>query len=412
MTLSLDLLHYHSSGNRFVYFPTTSNWNNEAKEVSTKEFSKNENVNLYIHLPFCRELCTFCGCNIKISQKKEEHLEYIETVIKEFELKGGNSAVLTTLTLGGGTPNILHPEAKLLLKEFLRDNLSATLMDAHVELEPKTFSKEDYDYYKSIGINRFSFGIQDFSEKICANVNRHQTPKEILNAFEILNNDDCKGIDLIWGLPFQSKETVEEWRPFIEKVDPDWISFYPLAQVPWLKAYQNAYGDFSLPTKEEKIKIYVTGASLFEELGFIHFGFGHFIKKDGLLGPALKEKTLTRLVSGLYPNKVHKTLALGVGAISDFGDSLHQNFRILEKYKHTVLAQKKIPTEKCHQLDSKNLVQKAKISEVISQNRVSLSDYQSIKDKFPTNWFDQADETISISPYGRHFLAQILKELI
>ncbi len=412
MTLSVDLLHYHSSGNRFVYFPTTINWNNKTGEELTQKFSKKENLNLYIHLPFCRELCTFCGCNIKISQKKEEHLEYIEAVIKEFELKGGHSSVITTLTLGGGTPNILHPEAKLLLKNFLKQNVSATLVDSHVELEPKTFSKEDYDYYKSIGINRFSFGIQDFSEKICANVNRHQTPKEIQNAFENLSKEDCKGIDLIWGLPFQNKETVKEWHPFIEKIDPDWISFYPLAQVPWLKAYQNAYGDFTLPTKVAKYQIFEAGVSLFEELGFVHFGFGHFIKKSGLLGPAFKGKTLTRLVSGLYPNEVHKTLAIGVGAISDFGDSLHQNFRILEKYKHTVLAQNKIPTEKTHQLDSKNLAQKAKISEIIGQNRLSLSDYQSIKDKFPTNWFNETNETISISPYGRHFLAQILKELI
>ncbi|MCF8058330.1 MAG: radical SAM protein [Bacteriovoracaceae bacterium] len=412
MSLLKDLNQFHSPGNRFVYYPTTNHWNNEAKDIFKESILETDNTNLYIHLPFCRELCTFCGCNIKISKKKEEHLDYIETIVQEFKLKTSSfRPIISTLTIGGGTPNILHPEAKNLLKSFLIENVVPTLIDSHVELEPKTFNQEDYQYFKSIGINRFSFGIQDFSKEICENLNRHQTIEEVFRAINHLGDEDGLGLDLIWGLPKQTIDTVKSWKAHLKELSPDWISFYPLAKVPWLKSYQNAYGDFTLPTLEEKFQLYVAGIRLFEELNYIHFGFGHFIKKEGHFKKALEEQALTRRVSGLYPREIHHTLALGVGAISEINNSLHQNYKILERYRHSIAVQNIIPTEKAHLMNAEDIARKELMEQIIHKNIILPHEYQLIENKFPKGWFNKNQDNHSLTAHGRHFLGQVLKEL-
>lgn len=415
MELFEELIKFHSPGNRFVYYPATKNWEkNSSLPIASLIGEENSPVALYFHLPFCQQMCTFCGCNINLSKKREDHLDYIDALKKEWELKDEQYKFVSQLEgkdvfiiLGGGTPTDLHPDAFLVFKKFLKDKIPSNVSFGLSEANPKTLSERFISEATDLNIQNFSFGVQDFSEDVCLNVNRHQTFGDLQNSFSLLGDHAQKGIDLIWGLPKQRSEKIAEiWKQPIEILSPDWISFYPLAEVPWMKTYQEAYGDFSLPSLEEKYRIYQEGVKLFESLGYIHTYFGHFVKEGSLINKWRQENSLYRTVSGLLPHKPNSLIGFGVGALSLGHFESHQNEKILDKYK-ALLRKDTLPlSSRYHPKESDEKFLNLR-DELLIQGRLPDFKKEEILEEFPNDWFKDG----FLTPKGRHFLKNILQTI-
>jgi oxygen-independent coproporphyrinogen III oxidase len=335
-------------------------------------------------------------------------------LIQEWALKTkdwSNTYFIQNITFGGGTPNTLHPEAKALLWDKLSTLVSDQTTSGLMEVDPRYFSREDAYQAQTLKIDRFSFGVQDFNEAVLSNVNRKQTPEDSFRSKENLAPNQAFGIDLLWGLPKQKEETIKSWEPILKDLAPDWISFYPLAKVPWLESIQHAYGDFSLPTREHKYRLYQWGNEIFERLGYYHLGMGHFIKKNGLLD---KYDHFYRKVSGLYPRQTNYSLGLGVSAITESKDHLLQNEKILDRYLYRVLKRNEDPIIKFHVKNSEDKKINQWIENVFTHNKLPqnfLTEHPSeVRDLIPSEWFDA--EINQITPLGSHFKKNILQKLL
>ncbi len=416
MSLSAQLLAKHSPGNRYAYYPSTKKW--EVKEITGPQKIVH-GAAIYFHLPFCRELCTFCGCNIRLSKKEEEHHQYCKTLIKEWELLFQSpkwcaqievlkAYPLENLILGGGTPSFLAPEAQVLLRKFLERTFVHGIKNGHTEASPKSFNRKFLEWARSIGINSFSFGVQDFNQKVLHNVNRKQEHIDLTRALDLLKEEERRGIDLIWGLPLQDKESMSSWKESLAPLDLDWISFYPLAKVPWLSTYQNALGDFTLPSRSLKYELYEQGVEILNDLGYIHFGFGHFVRKKGRLWQAYQNKELYRSVSGLFPKRLEGLLGLGVGAISEISDYLCQNDKIFERYQNSINHQNKLAHTKNHLQSSKEKEFFSMAQEIIHRGKMKKDCLSLFAQQERNAWFDANQ---NITENGRHFLKNILQRL-
>ena len=234
MELFKELLNFHSPGNRYVYYPPTKAWKadlTETKALINKE--NNDPIVLYFHIPFCQQMCTFCGCNINLSKKESDHLAYVEALEVEWSLKNqrhdfedGLKNKEIYLTFGGGTPTDLMPSALIRLLTFIKEKVGEDIKFGMSEANPKTLNEEFVEQVTSIGIRSFSFGVQDFSKDVCSNVNRHQSLEDLQNSFQLLGKEYQKGIDLIWGLPKQNSNSLKNhWEAPLKKLNPDWVSF-------------------------------------------------------------------------------------------------------------------------------------------------------------------------------------------
>ncbi len=404
MNLAELLLHHHSPGNRFSYYPLSSQW----KEIRDYEHNKiipdREGYGLYLHIPFCQEICTYCGCNIKISRNEDEHSHYVEALLKEIELRTLHDFPLLSINFGGGTPNTLGQRAFDQLQNALQNLIGAQTLSGQMEADPRYFNSDQAHRAQNLRINRISFGVQDFIPEILSNVNRRQQPEQIHQSIEALLPNQAFGFDLLWGLPKQTRETIEQWYGHLKELNPDWISFYPLAKVPWLESIQQAYGDFALPPREEKYQLYQTGVQIFEELGFQNLGMGHFIKKGGKLD---QSSAIYRKVSGLFTQKTPSLIGVGVSSISETSTSLSQNDKIIDRYIHTLLKKKELPLIKFHQKNLKEIEMNQFIEDVFSFNTIPDKFIQKAQLSLSSEWFDTMTGTIT--PLGNHFKKNIMQ---
>lgn len=415
MELLSDLLRFHSPGNRYNYYPPASSWNGRVSESMEWE---SPILPLYLHLPFCRSLCTFCGCNIKVSNEKSDHLQYVESLIKELDFKleiyfkDRPLPKEVSLTFGGGSPNFLHSEAREVLFDHLK-KIFGNFKSLNCELDPRLPLEEAFlEEIKSFGPLMLSCGIQDFNNEVTDNVNRHRDWEVVLKNLFAFKKVGTLGIDLIWGLPLQ--RNLENWSKKLLEINPDTISFYPLAPVPWLKSYQEAYGDFTLPELDEKFKLFCEGDEIFKSLNYQHIGFGHYLKRESDHYNGWLEKSLHRTVSGLYLFDHTQTLGLGVSAISEGVSTLYQNPKIYDQYIYSINRAKQstdLKFEKYHIKTKREIEFSQIILDVCKKRRISTK-YTSIAEELPKEWFSprmSAEYPLEITERGLYFLKNILQ---
>ena len=401
-----QLMSHHSPGKRYSYYPPVSTWSETSFDSIAYQSSRP--WSLYIHLPFCNQLCTFCGCNIKVSSNEAEHIRYIDAIIAEYrnlKLTAPNGPF--TLIFGGGSPNVLHSNALKKLVKFIKEHF-LTPVDSLCEIDPRSFNETQLDYFEAMGIRRYSFGVQDFDSHVVNNVNRAQGHEELIKTASLLRHAGASfGIDLLWGMPLQENNPFKDWKAGLESLRPDWINYYPMASVPSLASIQNAYGDFVLPSQERKYELYIEGSKIFEDQGYISIGMGHFLHESSKLYKSFLEKDLYRSVSGLFFNKQEQVLGLGVSAISTSETHSWQNQKIIDRYMLAV-EKRGSAVFKAHPHNEKDRLMTKMIEDVFLE-RFSPSKTKA----FPANWFkeDKMNKTIKISKSGRHFKKNILQAL-
>ena len=343
---------YNIPGPRYTSYPTVPFWDKEGISIQdwTSSFQKSfiksnekEGISLYIHLPFCESLCTFCACHKIITKKHEKEEDYIQTLLKEWALYVAlfpQKAIIKELHLGGGTPTFFSSKnLKILIDGILELSCKHENHEFSFEGHPGNTTKEQLQTLFDLGFSRVSFGVQDYNEKVQKAIHRNQSFKQVEQVTLWAREIGYKSIshDLIFGLPFQTKENVIHTINKTKELKPDRISFYSYAHVPWIKGLgQRGYDEKDLPKDEIKRELYEIGKELFAQMGYNEIGMDHFSLKTDSLYKATQENTLHRNFMGYTANKTLLMVGLGMSSISDSWYGFAQNAKDIKEYTSLV----------------------------------------------------------------------------
>ena len=283
---------YNIPGPRYTSYPTVPYWNEDGfapdlwKQSVIRSFSESnseEGISIYIHLPFCEALCTFCACHKRITKQHSVEIPYLESVLKEWKLYlelFSEKPKLKELHLGGGTPTFFSPENLRKLLQGIFDTVEiADAQEFSFEGHPNNTTKEHLQTLFDLGFTRVSFGVQDYDPKVQKAINRIQPFENVKNVTEWAREIGYKSIshDLVFGLPHQTWDAMEFTIRKTLELKPDRLAFYSYAHVPWVKGVgQRGFDETDLPSGDEKRKLYEDGKKLLEDLGYIEIGMDHF----------------------------------------------------------------------------------------------------------------------------------------
>lgn len=371
---------YNVPGPRYTSYPTVPFWHQMPTEDDWKKLVKEsfdysvkeEGISIYIHLPFCSSLCTYCGCNTRITVNHGVELPYIKTLLAEWKLYlelFEEKPYIKEIHLGGGTPTFFSPENLGALLEQLTEH-AILCEDASLGFEghPKNTTKEHLQCLYDLGFRRLSLGIQDFNPDVQIVINRIQSFEMVeevtKNAREI--GYTSINYDLIFGLPLQTLQTIEDTIQKVNLLRPDRIAFYSYAHVPWLKPSQRMFTDDILPTDAAKRALYQLGKQRFEEMGYVEIGMDHFALPTDELYQAVKNKHLHRNFMGYSPNHTRLMIGLGASSISDAWTGFTQNVKKVEEYT-ALVHEGKFPFYRGHVLSEQDLVLRQHILNLMCQ---------------------------------------------
>jgi oxygen-independent coproporphyrinogen-3 oxidase len=385
MPLSL-IQKYNIPGPRYTSYPTVPYWQetlfheSDWKTSVIRSFNESnatEGISLYIHLPFCESLCTFCGCNKRITKRHEVEHPYIQALLKEW--KGycdlfPNTPIIKEIHLGGGTPTFFSSEnLETLIQGIFERATRAVNYEFSFEGHPNNTSKQHLQKLFDLGFRRVSFGVQDYSSKVQKAIHRiqpfHNVAKVTFWAKEIGYTSISH--DLIFGLPFQKLDNVLDTIDKTNSLQPDRLAFYSYAHVPWIKGNgQRGFKDSDLPKDNEKRQLYEEGKNLLEKNGYHEIGMDHFaLKKDSLFVSAIEGK-LHRNFMGYTASKTQLMIGLGVSSISDSWYAFSQNEKTIEDY-YVRLKKSALPVYRGHILTAEDMIIRKHILNLMCQFRTS-----------------------------------------
>ena len=336
---------------------------------------------LYVHVPFCETLCTFCGCNTLITRNHKTEEPYLKLLIKEFLLYLKKADVLrqsslAELHLGGGTPTFLSAESlDFLLTSLIKNIKKAGAWIGSVEVDPRRTKREQLEVMRKHGFNRISLGVQDFNQEVQVLVNRLQSfeqTKEVTEAARALGYESVN-FDLIYGLPRQSLEKMKKTIEKTLSLQPERIALYSLAIVPWIRPSQRIFKDTDLPPPQEKRELYEYSRETLLSAGYLEIGMDHFALPNDALARAQKKGRLHRNFMGYTPLRTDLLLGLGLSAISETPDYFYQNYKEMLPYEKEINKGELPPALRGHCLTEEDKTCRELILQFMTQGRVKLT---------------------------------------
>ncbi|WP_016956890.1 oxygen-independent coproporphyrinogen III oxidase [Catenovulum agarivorans] len=299
-------------------------------------------VSLYLHIPFCQQLCYYCGCHKFITQNKEKGQTYLNYLIKEIEQRAPSlpaEVQVTDIHLGGGTPTFFSDEQLQSLANALKANFNISdKCEWAIELDPRTLDSTRINNIIDIGFNRFSLGIQDFNDKTQIAINRQQSYQSIESLILAIRQRQAAttnfsiNFDLVYGLPHQNQQTFMQTLENVVSLNPDRIAMFNYAHMPSMFPSQAKIKQADLPNAQLKVAILIDAINYLEINGYRQVGLDHFVKADDNLYQAQQNETLIRNFQGYAASATQVTLGLGVSAISDYSVAMLQNDKSLKCY--------------------------------------------------------------------------------
>ncbi len=410
---------------RYTSYPTVPYWSDSPTSAQWLEFLQralsqpDSSWSMYLHIPFCETLCTFCGCNTVITRGHERESPYVKTLLQEFfnyhrHLPLLADKPLRQLHLGGGTPTFLSSAHLRALLEGLYRHVVIDKKNfvASVEVDPRRTSVEQLQVMFELGFTRVSLGVQDFDPEVQRLVNRIQPleqTRELTEAARAMGYQSVN-FDMIYGLP---KQTVASFGPSIDRtieLRPDRIALYSFAKVPWIKPQQRLFKDEDLPEGGEKLALFEVAYNKLLQAGYIEIGMDHFALASDKLSLALKNKSLHRNFMGYTEIRTDILLGLGVSSISETRECFHQNEKVLPLYEKKVQAQE-VATLRGHILSADDQRQRDQVLRFMTQGSVPLRDAGQVSDvrRFLEDMLRDGlvrleQNTLSITELGRPFL--------
>lgn len=340
---------YNIPGPRYTSYPTVPYWDEDSvspdiwKDTVDRAFSESntdEGISLYIHLPYCESLCTFCGCHKRITKRHSVETPYIDAVLNEWKSYLGlfsETPKIKELHLGGGTPTFFSPDnLKKLIDGIMQHAELAREYEFGFEAHPNSTTRGHLKTLYDLGFRRCSFGVQDYDPLVQKAINRIQPFAQVRQVTEWARETGFTSIshDLVFGLPHQTLENVIDTINKTNQLAPDRLAFYSYAHVPWIKGTgQRGFSEADLPQNEVKRALYEAGKNLFSQLGYEEIGMDHFALKSDSLYQSLVNGKLHRNFMGYTANKTRLMIGLGMSAIGDSWYAFAQNEKAVPEYE-------------------------------------------------------------------------------
>lgn len=348
---------------RYTSYPTAPNFHDaitgEIYKSWLANLSENTNLSLYFHIPFCRQLCWFCGCHTKIINGYSPVTHYMDFLKSEVALVANNlnSKNVSHIHFGGGSPTILSGSDFKDFMALLRDHFIFT-KDAElaIEIDPRTADKHKIKAYAETGINRASLGVQDFDITVQRTINRVQSFELVENVINKLRANQIKDInvDLIYGLPNQTTSTLNSTINQTLDLQPNRISLFGYAHVPWMKKHQNLIPAETLPDQSARMEMFDNATEQLQNAGYLPIGLDHFVKPEDALAVAEKSKCLNRNFQGYTTDNSDTLLGLGISSISTLPTAYIQNTSDFQKYS-AAIASGNLPIARGIQLNNEDI---------------------------------------------------------
>jgi len=425
---------YNKSIPRYTSYPTAPEWSSQVTQADylaqlEATFTKEENtIALYVHLPFCKSLCNYCGCHVFIRPSEEKAEPYLKLLKKEIELVGKKyvkKPILKQLHFGGGSPSFISEEQFAdIVNTIYRYFSPVDNAEIAIEADPRTVTNEKLKRYRALGFNRISFGVQDLNKNVQKAINRIQ-PEELISSLVHTSRElgfSSVNLDLIYGLPHQTTHSFIQTVEKIIQVSPDRIALFSYAHIPHIKKHQRKINDADLPSADEKLSIYLASRKRFIEAGYMAIGMDHFAKPNDELSVAYKQRELYRNFMGYTPENIETILGFGVSSIGKVGNSFFQNVKTLKEYEN-FLMHNHLPIDRGIYLSLDDRIRQQVILDLMCRFslqkvdielrfEISFDDYFTnelallspfIKDKLVTT----TKETIYVTDLGRLFVRNI-----
>ena len=357
--------------------PTTDDW---TESLAAALDAPDATLSLYLHLPFCESLCTFCGCNTVITRDHHRARPYLDLIFRELDaylqrVPGLGARPVCQLHLGGGTPTFLSPQELADLMDGLFSRLTRTRsgFEASVEADPRVTTPAHLETLRARDFTRLSLGVQDFNPETQRLVNRIQSEalvEDLVRRARAVGYESIN-FDLIYGLPGQTTDSMRHTADQVLGLNPDRMAVYSFARVPWIKPQQRKFKDEQIPIGAEKRALYEVIRRPVLEHGYVELGMDHFARPHDGLARAAAAGTMHRNFQGYTERRTTALLGLGVSAISETPDCYHQNEKIITVYDRRV-QQGEIPTLRGHRLSDDDQRRREKILSLMTTFRVAL----------------------------------------
>ncbi|MBA1438451.1 MAG: oxygen-independent coproporphyrinogen III oxidase [Epsilonproteobacteria bacterium] len=377
---------YSKPGPRYTSYPTALEFSDKFgydAYISKLESQDDARaLSLYFHLPFCKNACYFCGCNVVFTSKEDKMVRYVEYLKRELEILSKHLNMkreVIQMHFGGGTPTFFSAEQLKEVIDAIKSYFPKFAKDAEIscEIDPRHIDEDQMRVLSEGGFNRVSFGIQDFNEKVQVAVHRVQPYEITKQAMELA----CKynmvsvNVDLIYGLPYQSLETFKETLSLALTLSPDRFAVFNYAHVPWLKKTMRKIDETTLPRPDEKLAIMQYTIDYLTDNGYKMVGMDHFAKPEDELFKAIEEEELHRNFQGYTTKGGADLIGVGLTSIGEGVDYYAQNFKDMKLYEAAIDAGK-LPFERGVVLNEDDLIRQYVIMELMSNFKLDIKRFE------------------------------------
>ncbi|WP_439618948.1 oxygen-independent coproporphyrinogen III oxidase [Shinella sp.] len=331
---------------RYTSYPTAPHFNDS---IGTAVYAnwlgllgRDNRLSLYAHIPYCDRLCWFCACHTKQTLRYEPVEAYLKGLQAEVAAVGGRvsrDATVTALHFGGGSPTLLRPEDMIALKHCLAQNFAfASDAEISVEMDPNDLDEARHDALCEIGMTRASLGIQDFDPKVQKAINRIQTFEQTRGVVEAARARGVRSVncDILYGLPYQTIETLAETVRAVILLAPDRIALFGYAHVPWMKKHQTMIDEAVLPGIVARFHQMTMAAEMLVAAGYEAIGIDHFALPADRLALAARQGTLRRNFQGYTDDQADALIGLGASSIGQLPQGYIQNMPATGEYLRRV----------------------------------------------------------------------------
>ena len=371
---------YSKPGPRYTSYPTALEFSSKFSYNEYIKFLEEERepLSIYVHLPFCRSACYFCGCNVVFTSKESKLSRYIEYLKKEIDILAEHmdtTREVIQFHFGGGTPTFYKAFELDEIVSYIKSKFTNWSSDAEIscEIDPRFFNEEQMKVFKKHGFNRISFGVQDLDEKVQKEIHRIQPLELTKNAVELARRYGIESIntDFIYGLPYQSLESFKKTLELSTQLNPDRVAVFNYAHVPWLMRTMRKFDETTLPTPDVKLQIFKYTIDFFESKGYKMVGMDHFAKPEDELFGAIKKGELHRNFQGYTTKGGANLIGIGLTSIGEGERYYAQNTKDMKLYEKAIDSGK-LPFERGVKLSDDDFLRKAVIMELMANFHIDI----------------------------------------
>jgi len=371
---------YSKPGPRYTSYPTALEFNDDFKYDTYINFLENstEKLSLYVHLPFCRSACYFCGCNVVFTSKEEKLSRYIDYLKKEIDILAKHidtSREVIQFHFGGGTPTFYKAFELDEIVTYIKSKFPNWSKEAEIscEIDPRFFNEDQMKVFHKHGFNRISFGVQDLDEKVQKEIHRIQPLELTKKAVELARKYGINSIntDFIYGLPYQTLETFKKTLELSTHLNPDRVAVFNYAHVPWLMKTMRKFDETTLPAPDVKLQIFQYTIDFFESNGYKMVGMDHFAKPEDELFGAIEKGELHRNFQGYTTRGGANLVGIGLTSIGEGERYYAQNTKDMKVYEDA-LDNGKLPFERGVVLSDDDFLRKSVIMELMANFSIDM----------------------------------------